>query len=182
MNDADNRGRPPRRFDAFGLVARQGHLEGRVDPLDLDRLQDVLGDDGGTVPDAEIGWRIEGETDPMGRHVLHVALDGEVPLECQRCMRPFFLPVHQRSTVLLARDEKELAYLDENDEREVMLAAAPLDPLEVVEEELVLAMPYVPRCERPDCATGEEPAADAPAASPFDALARLRKDRSKGDG
>ena len=93
-------------------------------------------------------------------------------------MRPFFWPVHQSTTVLLAHDETQLAFLDDSDEREVVLAAGRLDPLEIVEDELVLTLPYVPRCDRPDCLAvdasvraGDEPAAR----SAFDALAALKQ-------
>jgi len=185
MSRADEGRRGSRRFDAFGLVARRGHLEGQVDPFDLDRVQDILGqEEDGTIPEANVAWGIDGESDATGREVLHVTLDGEVPLACQRCMRTFAWTVHQRTTVLLAHDEEELAYLDEHDEREVILATAPLDPLAVVEDELVLSLPYVPRCERQDChaddpvpSTGE-----GSEATPFAALAGMKKARTPGDG
>jgi uncharacterized protein len=104
-------------------------------------------------------------------------------LQCQRCLRLFWWPVHQRTAVLLAHDERELAYLDDNDEREVVLAAGPLATLAIVEDELVLSLPYVPRCDRPDCLAADAAARagdDAvPAPSAFEALARLK--RGPGD-
>jgi uncharacterized protein len=148
MNDAREHSE---RFDAFGLVARHGHVAGSVDPFDLDRIHDSLGDEEGEIPPCKIAYRLEGAVEAIGRPVLNVALDGDLPLECQRCLRLFTWPVHQRTTLLLAHDEQELGYLDENDEREVLLAAGPLDVLDVVEEELLLALPYVPKCDRPDC-------------------------------
>jgi uncharacterized protein len=177
----DSGGERSRRFDAFALVARSGHIEGVVDPFDLERVRDDLGaDEGGEIPQARIAWRLDGETDALGRAALRVTLDGEVPLQCQRCMRLFLLPVHQRNTVLLAHDDQELAYLDDNDEREVVLAAGPLDARELVEDELLLTLPYVPRCERPDCTAGEDgEARDEDEAtqepSAFEALQALRK-------
>lgn len=170
----------PERFDAFGLVARHGSVEGDVDPFDLDRVHDTLGDEEGEIPAASVHYRLGGEVDTLGRSVLNIALDGEVPLQCQRCMRLFFWAVHQRTAALLARDEKELAYLDDNDEREVLLAAAPLDPLDIVEDELVLCLPYVPRCDRPDClaqAAVQLTDGSVPErASPFGALGALKGD------
>jgi len=170
----------PDRFDAFGLVARQGVIEGDVDPFDLDRLHESLGDEDCEIPPSSVHYRLEGEVDALGRSVLNVALDGQVPLHCQRCLRLFFWTVHQRTATLLARDEKELAYLDDNDEREVLLASAPVDPLEIVEEELVLCLPYVPRCDRPDClAQAAAQIADGTLPerpSPFGALGALKRD------
>src|SRR4051794_3840383 len=101
MTDAP---RQPDRFDAFALVASRGRIEGIVDPFDLERVQDALGDENGEIPPAEVAYVLEGDVDGMGRSVLNVALDGEVPLQCQRCLRLFTFPVHQRTTLLLAHD------------------------------------------------------------------------------
>jgi len=173
MTDAP---RHPDRFDAFALVASRGRIEGTVDPFDLERVQDALVDENGEIPPAQVKYVLEGDVDGMGRSMLNVSLDGEVPLQCQRCLRLFTFPVHQRTSVLLAHDEQELAYLDENDEREVLLADAPLDPQEVVEDELVLSLPYVPRCDRPDCVTEVEVQDQPEAASPFAALGALKRE------
>ena len=55
--------------------------------------------------------------------------------------------------MLLARNERELAVLDESDDvHEVILAAAPLDAQTLIEDEVLLALPFAPRCERPECA------------------------------
>lgn len=172
-------GVPQRRFDAFSLVASRGEIAGRIDVYDLDRVHDVLGDVDGEIPPADIVYRVRGEHDPLGRPVLDIELEGKVPLECQRCMRLFEWPVQQRTTVLLARNEQELEQLDEIDEREVLLASTQLDAIEIVEEELVLSLPYVPRCDRPDClaldaaARADEEAGAAPSA--FGALAALKR-------
>ena len=185
--DAPDRAGAPadraRRFDAWKLVTRGGQLAGKVDPLDLGRLHDSLGEDErGEVPHAELAYRITGHTDPSGRAALDIAIDGELPLGCQRCLQPFLWPVHQQTTVLLAHDEDQLAYLDDNDEREVILATAPLDALELVEDELVLSVPYVPRCDRPECLAAalsdsagvRDAATPAAEASPFGRLAALK--------
>ena len=51
----------------------------------------------------------------------------------------------------MARDEAEMAQLDSDSELEVVLATGPLDPAELVEDELVLAIPFAPR--HPQCPT-----------------------------
>jgi uncharacterized protein len=103
-----------------------------------------------------------------------MAIEGGVPLECQGCLQAFTWPVQQRTLLLLARDEAELGRLDALDEHEVVLASAPLDARELVEDELLLTLPFAPRCTRTDC--GVQPA-DAPverAPSAFAALAGVR--------
>ena len=145
----------------------------------LARAVDRLAPEGGA---SEVSWRITGTSDARGRPALEIRLDGSVPLECQRCLQPFAWPVAQRTTLLLARNERELAVLDaDDDEHEVLLADAPQDAMTLIEDEVLLALPFAPRCERDACA--EAPLAardpDAPRASAFAALAGLKGDGAK---
>jgi len=175
-------GRAPRRggaFEALDVARRHASLRGTVDAMTLPRAADRLSDDGG---DAVISWRIVGTVDDTGRPALEIAVDGSVPLVCQRCLQTFDWPIAQRTRVLLARDERELARLDEDDEREVILANAPIEALTLVEDELMLTLPFAPRCERAECAAGAMQAAPAqPAArgASFAALAELKRGGAK---
>jgi uncharacterized protein len=134
-------------FDAFQLVRQRQSFGGVVDARSLPRLADHLAG-GDAVP---LAWRIAGTEDGAGRAAVRLELDGEVPLQCQSCLQPFSLPVRQQTLLLLAHDEAELARLDEGDEHEVVLAAGLLDARELVEDELLLTLPFVPRCGGTDC-------------------------------
>ena len=127
------------RFDAMRLARERGVVEGRVDARTLPRIADQL-----TGP-STVDWRIEGTSDAAGRLALRVGLRGNVTLECQRCLEDFAWPIDVTTEVLLARDEAELAALDADSSLEVVLAEGPLDPLALVEDELVLALPFAPR-------------------------------------
>ena len=89
--------------------------------------------------------RPSGTSDASGRPALRIALQGSVTLECQRCLGDFAWPIDLVTDVLLALDDAELATLDADSSLEVVLAQGPLDPLTLVEDELVLALPYAPR-------------------------------------
>jgi uncharacterized protein len=132
------------RFDAFRLAREHAALDGNLDAVVLPRVADLLVD--GPAP---LRWRIEGTADAAGRPALAVDLAGELPLECQRCLGTYRWPVSQRTVLLLAHTEAELAALDGASELEVVLARGPLDPVELVEDELVLAIPFAPR--HPEC-------------------------------
>ena len=136
-------------FDAFDVALRHASFAGKVDAARLPRVADLLAPDGGA---GDVSWQITGTVDALGRPALEISLDGVLPLVCQRCLSSFAWPVAQRTVVLLAHDERELARLDDEDEHEVVLAAAPLDAATLTEDELVLTLPYVPRCERVACA------------------------------
>jgi len=130
----------PGRFDPFRLARECGIVEGSVDPHRFSRTADLLSE----AP-ASLAWRIEGSADASGRPALGIELKGAMTLTCQRCLADFRWPIDQRTEVLLAHDEREMAALDGNSRSEVVQAPGPVDPLTLVEDELVLALPFAPR-------------------------------------
>jgi uncharacterized protein len=128
------------RLDAFRIARERGAVKGSVDPHRLPRVADQLAEG-----PASLAWRIEGTQDASGRPALAIDLEGAVTLTCQRCLADFVWPIDQRTEVLLAHDERELAALDAQSSVEVTLAEGPVDPLALVEDELVLALPFAPR-------------------------------------
>src|SRR5450432_3320163 len=168
-------GRRPTRFDALKLSASGESLAGAADAKDLPRIADRLAEDGGP---ARIDWRLVGGTDGQRRPVLTLTLAGSVPLVCQRCLQPFAATVDQSTELLLARSEAELARLD-LDEVEVVLATERLDPLTLVEDELLLSLPFSPRHADGECDAAVPTAAGEVAsqrkASPFGQLGELKK-------
>jgi len=168
-------GRRPTRFDALKLSASGESLAGEVDATDLPRVADRLAPDAGA---AGVAWRLVGGSDAQRRPTLTLTLVGSVPLVCQRCLQPFAAIVDQSTELLLARSEAELARLD-GDEIEVVLATERLDPLTLVEDELLLSLPFSPRHADGDCdaavpmAAGEE--GSQRKSSPFGQLGELKK-------
>jgi DUF177 domain-containing protein len=163
-------------FDGFNVAARSAVIEGHVDAATLPRVADMLPPE---KSGADLAYRIAGTADAIGRPALEVSITGSVPLTCQRCLQAFVWPVNQRTLLLLARDERELARLDEEDhEHEVVLAAAPLDSVELVEDELLLTLPFAPRCPDEICPALKDRAGasrEAPVKpSAFEALAALQ--------
>ena len=158
------------RFDAFELSAAGAELSGDIDARSLRRAADLLAVGGDAAP---IAWHISGGHDALGRPTLTVRLDGAVPLVCQRCLQAFVAPVGQQTDLLLARDEAELARLDV-EEAEVVLANTTLDPVSLVEDELLLSLPLSPRHGEDECPAGRRSMTDDGKRSPFAGLAALK--------
>jgi uncharacterized protein len=175
MTRADAR-QAPVRFDAFKLAASGDTVSGTVDARQFQRVADRLQEAEG-AKDATVAWHIDGGVDPSGRPALTVCVDGTVPLVCQRCLQPFAWKVEQRTDLLLARNEAELAALD-NEEPEVVLASQALDALTLVEDELLLSLPFSPRHPEGVCGPGITAALESEKASPF---ARLNSLKSGND-
>ena len=172
---------PPERFDAFRLADRGETLAGEIDVARRARVADRLAQ--GARP-ATVSWRIEGGHDALGRPALTLAVQGRLPLVCQRCLQPFDAIIDTRSELLLARDESELARLD-TEEAEVLLACAPLDAATLIEDELLLSLPFAPMHLEAQCSAAAVPErrpggkGELDTASPFAQLAALKK-RSGG--
>ena len=166
------------RFDALKLAAQNETLSGILGASSLDRVVDRLAAGGGT---ANIQWRIEGGHDALGRPELVVAIEGTLPLVCQRCLQPFDAPIAQETHLLLARDDAELKALDA-EECEVLLANALVDARTLVEDEVLLSLPFAPHHAEGECPPGAGWAADSQGKasrrrSPFAPLAELKKRR-----
>jgi uncharacterized protein len=76
-----------------------------------------------------------------------VAVSGRLGLMCQSCGTGFELSVDSQSTIYVARDIAELERWEE-ESFESIEASEKTSALELVEDELLLAIPYVPRCEK----------------------------------
>jgi uncharacterized protein len=83
-----------------------------------------------------------------------VSVTGRLGLICQSCGAGFELPVDSHSTIYVARDSAELERW-EDESFESIEANEKTSALELIEDELLLAIPYVPRCEK--CSADETP-------------------------
>ena len=126
-------------FDAYRLAKDRGTIEGTLDVGASDRLADRVAEG-----DATVKWRIEGTTDPAGRPALAISIEGDVLMTCQRCLSDFALPVAQRTITVLARSESDADLLDSDSDDEVLVADHAFDPAELIEDELLLTLPYAP--------------------------------------
>jgi len=137
-------------FDALRLARDRGILTGSLDVEMSERLEDRTAPGPGTV-----AWRIEGTADELGRPAIAIDIEGAVPVTCQRCLSDFALAVERRTVAVLARSEKEADELDASSDHEVVVADHPLDAVELVEDELLLSLPYAPMHDT-DCGEGGE--------------------------
>ena len=110
---------------------------------------------------------------------LDLEVQAMVPLQCQRCLQTLAEPLQVQRQIRFVPTEEEAERLDEESEDDVLLLPHRLDLQELLEDELILALPLVPRhtvCPEPLVAATEAEAHDEEVpAHPFAALAALRK-------
>ena len=117
-----------------------------------------------------LSYELRGSTDAEGRCWLQVLANGALTLECQRCLGPFTFPVALRSRLLLAGSEREIEVADDDIDR--VLAGKSMDVRQLVEDEVLLALPMAPRHER--CG-GKREGDELGRPSPFPKLAELKR-------
>jgi len=163
----------PELLDAWRMVAARRRFDGQVPLAQLTRLQGLVADSEG-----ECAYSLEFSRDDILQvSYVELSIDTALPLTCQRSMQRFLLPVKLVQKLGLIRDEDEESSLPEDFEALLVPEDGQLRPLDLVEDELVLAVPVVPLS--PD---GEPVEADwAPTeeeknkVNPFAALASLKK-------
>jgi len=164
--------RVPDVVDAWRMVAARREFEGRIPLAAMTRLRDSL-----LQPDGDVRYQLAFGTDALRLPFAELRIEAELPLECQRSLQRFLLPVRLVQRLGLIRDEADEAALPQDYEALLVEADGMLKPAELVEDELILALPVVPvsphaeAVERDFAPTAEETAR----ASPFAALEGLGK-------
>jgi uncharacterized protein len=140
-------------------------------------------------------WVLDGlGTERAGRAPevrLHLVARCTVWLECQRCLQPMPQALAVDGLFRFVPSEDEAARLDEESEEDVLALPRALKLDELIEDELILALPIVPVhgvCPVPIAFSGEPVATDLseilPDASapvhPFAALAALKPPKRPG--
>lgn len=138
---------------AASAFARQGYaIGGRVDPAWLGRTANDS-----VLPRQLLGAVRSANAGVGERPAFVVSVEATVGLVCQSCSAPFDQAIDSSSTVWVAADRAELARWDEAGEAsaESIEGTERVSALELVEDELLLSLPYVARC--PVCAASDEP-------------------------
>lgn len=161
--------------DSLRFAREGGNLRGTIRISSLLRLVDCLASQEG-----EIFYRLEGMVDQDGHPILHLFVSGTLVVQCQRCLEAMELPVDLQSGFRLVASERDLGPVEEEPEEWTAWVADPnLDVEALVEDELLLAMPFAPV--HPDTACSPRLAfqdLDPPDGGPFAVLALLKDRKS----
>ena len=153
-------------IDGFEFASAGASIQG-VFPLgDFPRLSDVLAAHAG-----EVAWELEGVRDALGRPSLRVRVRGTLQLRCQRCLEAMPFQVQTDEILVLAGtlDEIHAEPADAHGADRVV-AGKEMPVRELIEDEIILALPYAPRHE--SCSARPSPDVEAKP-SPFAGLRGL---------
>jgi uncharacterized protein len=175
----------PLRLDVATMAADGASLQGQWPLVQLPRLLSsclLVADQ--APPD--VHWSVQGErrksrpgAEADNWLLLHA--DAVATLECQRCLQPMAAPLSVDREFRFVRSEEEAEAQDIDSEEDVLALPRFLDLRSLVEDELLLELPLVPRhdvCPEPLPLPADEPLAEEEEAAPrpFAGLAALKKD------
>lgn len=165
----------PLKLDVQALAEQGASLAGTWPLAELPRLADSV------LQSTPVAWALQGELRAVAGAApeiwLGLAAETEVALTCQRCLEPVseHLAV-DRWLRFVPGGEDVAAALDAELEDDVLPLRPRMDARELVEDELLLALPLVPRhavCPQALPASTDDV---APATQrPFEALASLKR-------
>lgn len=123
-------------------------------------------------------YEIQGSLTARREPQIQCTIRGSVYLQCQRCLGDLLHEINFDSTVVFVDDEDSLPLIEDEDESvDYVVKPESLDLMTFIEEEIILALPLVPRHPEGKCkelsAQEEEDQAKKP--SPFAVLAKLKQ-------
>ena len=151
--------------------ARTGQtLRGSLSLPGLTRLKDNLADAVGTVE-----FEVTGGQDARSRPILTVSIRGMLHLQCKRCLEALDHPLQVLNTLMLVAAGAGAAGELDDEDVEWIEASRELEVASLVEDEILLSLPYAPRHEEGACGPVGAAIADGATGSPFAALATLKR-------
>jgi uncharacterized protein len=161
-------------IDSLKFAAEEDCITGKLVLTRLTRLVDVLASRDGSLDCVLEGFRAEDEAGvKLG---LHLRVTGRLSLHCQRCLAEVGFDCVIDSRLMLMPPGAEWPEDEmEADDYDAIPASRELSVLSLVEDEVLLTLPLVPR--HADCLppVGMEAADEKSEPSPFAVLAGLKK-------
>lgn len=136
--------RPPHALGLFDFARAGGDIGGRVSLSMFTRLRDGLA----TTEGEPVTWSLRGwlreRQGARQQPMVTLEIRADLPLVCQRCLQAMTHPVVDTADFRLVLTEPELTQDELDAEDDALPAEHPVDVLDLIEDQLILALPIVP--------------------------------------
>lgn len=131
-------------IDGFEFASAGASQQGTFAVSEFSRLRDLLASDAG-----EVAYELRGLRDERDRPSLRLSVRGTVQARCQRCLEAMPVEVDEDELLVLAATQAEIdADPTDAEAPDRLLAGKAMRVRELVEDQLILALPLAPRHER----------------------------------
>ena len=139
----------PLLLDVVEVAEHAQQLEGSRALRSFGRLAEMAHPEAQPAAGDAVDWRVRGERRAKRGEApqiwLHLEARSRSALVCQRCLQPLALALEAQRSFRFVDGEETAARLDAETEDDVLATSRSLDILGLVEDELLLALPLVPR-------------------------------------
>lgn len=164
----------PNLIDPEFFAVQSGHFETRMRLCDLDER--VWAHEFVQDKQAEVAVVLTGGRDEWQRLYLDLSVSGSLALRCQRCMEPVTFELEESARIFLYADENSLdEAMMADDELDGMVIQKNLSVCELVEDQILMALPLSPRHEQ--CENAAEEVVNQDSTHPFAVLAGLKRNQ-----
>lgn len=167
--------RLPVRLNPVKECQRNAEYTGQIPLVQMKRLAALL-----QAADTSAHCDLRFSTQGRRCYRLEGQLRAELQLECQRCLQPLAFKVQRELRLALVQSEAQVGQIDKSWDP-VLLVEETLGILELIEDELILALPDVPmhaeseKCQLSGWAADELEDFEKKPEKPFAALADYKK-------
>lgn len=158
-------------IDPQVFAVQKGTLNGQVSLDELDariKLDNIVGEV------SPLTYCFNGGVDAFQRSFLNLTLSGSLLLRCQRCLQSVTFDLNENVRIVLFNNEQDLdKAMLEDEELEGILLKSELDLFDLIEDQILMAIPFAPTHETCNNAQLVHINQDEP--NPFAVLAGLKK-------
>ena len=151
------------------FAQKQQKIADNFAPNSLNRLAQTLALTGDNAQLAAIDFTLTGDIKRFRQPSLHLHIKSRLPVICQRCLEAMFIDIELNFDYLLSDSQADDC--EDSDEIDWLEINAEMNVRDLVEDELMLAMPIAPvheaGCNNLSMQSGEKP-------NPFDVLKSLK--------
>ncbi len=133
-------------IDPLRLASRGQSLQGEVALSEMSRLSPLLQE----KPLGQASYSLNFSQDTLGRPTVNGRIQANVVLECQRCGQAVEVALDCSPNLMVARSDEQAKQLPREFDP-LVLGQEPVTLTGMLEEELLLALPMVPRHAEGEC-------------------------------
>jgi len=157
-----------RTLDIGSFITDQSSLEGQTSVAEFERLASGLAPGFDLAEVGPVRWtahgRVAAERGGASQMWLDLSVQAALPWECQRCLKPVIIAVEIEHSIRFVAGEDTAAQLDAESEDDVLALSRQIDLLGLLEDELIMEQPIVPRHDT--CPSDMSPLMQSPAVAP----------------
>ena len=137
----------PEHIDPYRFAEQSLHLDGAVKLADMPRLSAIL-----SASDEKASVQLHFGVDEQGLNFIKGHLEARLKLQCQRCMEPYTYEIISNFVLGVVSSLDEVNSLPEAYEP-ALTKDGSLALREMIEDEIILNLPIIPRHEIEECKT-----------------------------